>query len=72
MDIAVYWTHVHKLRFCTPVPGGYFGSNEWIDGREPRQFVFRVAATACQLSVVAKIWTDESKRLHFELLDHMN
>jgi hypothetical protein len=69
IDIAFHWDHVQQYRFATPV-GGLISAESlnYMDEKEQRSFVIKVAATECSKSAMFKILVDETKRLRIQYI----
>jgi hypothetical protein len=69
IDIAVYFDHLKKYKFATPI-GGLIAAEtlNYIDEMEQRSFVVKVAATECSKSAMFKILVDETKKLRLRYI----
>jgi hypothetical protein len=69
IDIAVYFDHLKKYKFATPI-GGLIAADtlNYIDEMEQRSFVVKVAATECNKSTMFKILVDETKKLRLRYI----
>lgn len=71
--VATHWSHVDKFRFNAPaVAAGFAEQLMFIDDREPRTFVLRVAATEHQRSATLRLWTDDQRCIHLDWIGYLD
>jgi hypothetical protein len=71
--VATHWNHVDKFRFNAPAAAVGFGEQlMFIEDKEPRTFVLRVAATKHQRSATFRLWTDERRSIHLDWIGYLD